>query len=94
MYVAIIDMPLKDGMEEEFGRWISETNRILSKQPGFINRRLGKSDDGKYVIIAEFDNMEAHHKIHQTPEHHQIQTQLMNFIKQGPSRKFYNIISQ
>lgn len=78
----------------EFKAWIAETNQILSKNSGFIGRRLGKSSDGKYVIIAEFENEEKHHKIHQTPEHHQISMQLMKFLKQGPSRKFYDIISQ
>lgn len=94
MYVAIIDMPLKEEKEEEFKAWIMETNKILAKNPGFVNRRLGKSCDGKYVVIAEFENEETHHKIHQTPEHHQIAMQLMQFVKQGPSRKFYDIISQ
>jgi antibiotic biosynthesis monooxygenase (ABM) superfamily enzyme len=94
MYVAIIDMPLKEEMEAEFKAWITETNKVLSKNPGFVGRRLGKSSDGKYIIIAEFENEEAHHKIHQTPEHQQIAMQLMKFLKQGPSRKFYDIISQ
>ncbi len=94
MYVAIIEMPLKEEKEEEFKAWISQTNQILSKQPGFINRRLAKSEDGKYIIIAEFVDKESHHKVHQTPEHHQISMQLMNFLKQGPTRKFYDIISQ
>ena len=94
MYVAIIDMPLREEKEMEFKTWINQTNQILSKQPGFINRRLAKSEDGKYIIIAEFANKESHHKIHQTPEHHQISMQLMGFLKQGPSRKFYDIISQ
>jgi heme-degrading monooxygenase HmoA len=94
MYVAIIDMLLKEEKEEEFKAWITETNKILAKNPGFVNRRLGKSTDGKYIIIAEFENEEAHHKIHRTPEHNQITMQLMGFLKQGPSRKFYDIISQ
>jgi len=87
-------MPLKEDKVEEFKAWIHETNQILAKQPGFVNRRLAKSDDGKYVIIAEFADREAHHKIHQTQEHNQIAIQLGNFIKQGPSRKFYDVISQ
>lgn len=94
MYVAIIEMPLKEEKEEEFKAWIHQTNQTLSKQPGFINRRLAKSEDGKYIIIAEFADKESHHKIHQTAEHHQISMQLMSFLKQGPSRKFYDIISQ
>lgn len=94
MYVAIIEIPLKEEKEAEFKTWITQSNRILSKQPGFINRRLAKSEDGKYILIAEFADKESHHKIHQTPEHHQISMQLMGFLKQGPSRKFYDIISQ
>lgn len=87
-------MPLKEDKVEEFRDWIHQTNQILSKQPGFINRRLAKSEDGKYIIIAEFADKESHHKIHQTPEHHQISMQLVGFLKHGPSREFYDIISQ
>ncbi len=58
MYVAIIDMPLKEEKEEEIKTWINQTNQILSKQPGFINRRLAKSEDGRYIIIAEFADKE------------------------------------
>ena len=94
MFVAIIDMPIKNDKVEEFKAWITETNKILAKNPGFINRRLAKSEDGKYVLIAEFADRESHQKIHQTPEHAQIAMHLMGFLKQGPSRKFYDIISQ
>lgn len=93
MFVAIIDMPLKDEKVEEFKTWIHETNQVLAKLPGFINRRLAKSEDGRYVIIAEFADKESHHKIHQTPEHNQIAMQLGGFLKQMPSRKFYDVIS-
>ncbi|MFM7797011.1 MAG: antibiotic biosynthesis monooxygenase family protein [Candidatus Nitrosotenuis sp.] len=94
MYVAIIDIPLKVEKENEFKAWIEETNKILSKNSGFIGRRLGKSTDGKYIIIAEFKDKDTHHKIHQSPEHHQISIQLMDYLKEGPSRKFYDIIPQ
>mgnify|MGYP006273949591 FL=1 len=94
MYVAIIDIPLKEERENEFSAWIKETNKILSKNSGFIGRRLGKSSDGKYIIIAEFQDEATHHRIHQSPEHHQISLQLMDYLKQGPSRKFFDIISQ
>lgn len=94
MYVAIIEMPLKEEKEEEFKAWIHDTNLVLAKQPGFVARRLAKSEDGKYVIIAEFLDKESHHKIHQTPEHNQIAMQLGSFLKQMPSRKFYDVVSQ
>jgi len=94
MYVAIIEMPLKEEKEEEFKVWIHSTNQVLAKQPGFVARRLAKSEDGKYVIIAEFLDKESHHKIHQTPEHHKISMELMGFLNGSPARKFYDIVSQ
>ncbi len=94
MYVALIDIELKENAEDEFKAWITETNKVLLKLPGFINRRLIKSDDGKHGLIVEFADKESHAKIHQTKEHNEIRKQLTNFLKKAPSPNFYHVISQ
>lgn len=94
MYVALIDIELQDNKEDEFKAWITETNKILAKLPGFISRRLVKSDGGKYGLIVEFSDKESHAKTHQTKEHDEVRRQLMNFLKSPPLPKFYHVISQ
>ena len=52
MFVAMIDVTLKQGQEDEIARYIKETNETLSKIDGFISRRL-RSHDGSYRILVE-----------------------------------------
>lgn len=94
MYIALIDIELKDGKEEEFKDWITESNKILLKLPGFVSRRLVKSDAGKHRLVVEFTDKEAHAKTHQTKEHDEIRKQLMNYLKKPPLPSFYHVISQ
>lgn len=94
MYIALIDIELKDNVEEEFKTWITESNIVLSKFPGFVSRRLVKSDNGKYRLVVEFTDKESHVKLHQTNEHHEIHKQLMSFLKKSPAPTFYHVISQ
>lgn len=94
MYIALIDIELKDNKESEFKTWITESNRVLSKFPGFVSRRLVKSDSGKHGLVVEFTDKESHEKIHQTKEHAEIHKQLMSFLAKPPSPNFYHVISQ
>ncbi|MBI5146835.1 MAG: antibiotic biosynthesis monooxygenase [Thaumarchaeota archaeon] len=94
MHIALIDIELKENTEDEFKAWITETNKILSKFPGFVSRRLVKSDNGKHRLIVEFTDKESHVKIHRTKEHDEIHKQLMGFLKKPPLPNFYHVISQ
>lgn len=94
MYIALIDIELKDNKEDEFKDWIAESNKVLLKLPGFVSRRLVKSDSGKHGLVVEFADKESHAKIHQTKEHDEIRTQLMDYLKKPPMPNFYHVISQ
>jgi heme-degrading monooxygenase HmoA len=94
MYIALIDIELKDGMEEEFKTWITSSNMALSKFSGFVSRKLVKSDNGKYGLVVEFTDKESHIKLHQTNEHHEIHKQLMGFLKKPPVPAFYHVIAR
>lgn len=94
MYIALIDIELKENTEDEFKAWIAESNKILLKLPGFVSRRLVKSDDGKHGLIVEFTDKESHARTHQTKEHDEIRKQLMGFLKKPPLPNFYHVISQ
>ena len=50
------DIQLRDGIEDDFKEWFSESNRILSKFPGFISRRLlQSSNNNSYRVIVEHE---------------------------------------
>ena len=58
MFVAIVDVSLKEEKIYEFKTWITESNKILSKFDGFISRRLLEGEDGSKRIMVEFENIE------------------------------------
>ena len=58
MFVAILDVTLKEEKIPEFKTWIGETNKTLSKFDGFVSRRLLEGEDGSKRILVEFENIE------------------------------------
>ena len=45
MFVMIADVQLKDGAEDGFKTWFSESNKALSSFPGFVSRKFLKSTE-------------------------------------------------
>lgn len=93
MFVVVVEIQLKKGMEEEFRKWVGESNKELAKFDGFINRRLLQSRAGKHLILVEFENLEKFEKMHQTEEHHRIQSKGHSMMEVTPKPMFYNVIS-
>ena len=69
MFVAIVDIVLKDEKKDEFKTWITESNKTLSKFNGFVSRRLLEAQDGTNRIMVEFNDMGSFKKMHSSPEH-------------------------
>ena len=46
MFVAIVEIVLKDEKKDDFKTWITDSNKTLSKFDGFVSRRLLESRDG------------------------------------------------
>ncbi|MGI0073298.1 MAG: antibiotic biosynthesis monooxygenase family protein [Nitrosotalea sp.] len=93
VFVVVVEIQLKKGMEEEFKKWVGESNKDLSKFDGFINRRLLQSHAGKHLILVEFESLEKFEKMHQTQEHHQIQSKGHSMMEIPPKPMFYNVVS-
>ena len=55
MFVAIVDVSLKEEKISEFKTWITESNKTLSNFDGFVSRRLLEGEDGSKRIIVEFE---------------------------------------
>ena len=94
MFVMIADVSLKEGAEDDFKSWFSESNKVLSSFPGFVSRRFLKSADGSYRIIVEHESKETFIKMHQSPEHEKLHPKGHSFMSVDPVRKTFNVIVQ
>jgi len=94
MFIAIVDVSLKEEKISEFKSWIGETNKTLSKFDGFVSRRLLEGEDGSKRILVEFENIELFRKMHQSPEHQSFHNELSSFMNDSPERHFYHVVAE
>ncbi len=94
MFVMIADVQLKEGAEDEFKSWFSESNKVLSSFPGFVSRRFLKSPDGSYRILVEHESKETFIKMHQSPEHEKIHPKGHSFMSSDPVRKTFTVVAE
>jgi len=94
MFVMIADVSLKEGAEDDFKSWFSESNKVLSSFPGFVSRRFLKSADGSYRIIVEHESKETFIKMHQSPEHEKLHPKGHSFMSAEPVRKTFTVVAQ
>ena len=94
MFVAIVDVSLKEEKIPEFKTWITETNNVLSKFDGFGSRRLLEGEDGSKLIMVEFENIELFRKMHSSPEHQNFHNELGTFMEKPPQRQFYHVVAE
>ena len=94
MFVMMADVQLKEGAEDDFKNWFSESNKVLSNFPGFISRRFLKSVDGSYRIIVEHESKETFIKMHQSPEHEKLHPQGHSFMSADPVRKTFTVAAE
>ncbi len=94
MFVMIADVSLKEGAEDDFKSWFSESNKVLSSFPGFVSRRFLKSADGSYRIIVEHESKETFIKMHQSPEHEKLHPKGHSFMSVDPVRKTFTVVAQ
>ncbi len=94
MFVMMADIQLKEGAEEDFKNWFSESNKVLSGFPGFVSRRFLKSPDGSYRIIVEHESKDTFIKMHQSPEHEKIHPKGHSFMSSDPVRKTFTVAAE
>ena len=94
MFVMMADVSLKEGAEDDFKSWFSESNKVLSSFPGFVSRRFLKSVDGNYRIIVEHESKETFIKMHQSPEHEKLHPKGHSFMSADPVRKTFTVVAQ
>ena len=94
MFIAIVDVSLKEEKISEFKAWVTESNTTLSKFDGFISRRLLEGEDGSKRIMVEFTNIELFRKMHQSSEHNEFHNELENYMQSSPKRRFYHVVAE
>ena len=94
MFVMIAEVSLKEGAEDDFKSWLSETNKVLSHFPGFVSRKFLESPDGSYRIIVEHESKETFIKMHQSPEHEKLHPQGHSFMSADPVRKTFTVAAE
>lgn len=94
MFVMMADIQLKEGAEEDFKRWFSESNRVLEGFPGFVSRRFLKAHDGSYRIIVEHESKETFIKMHNSPEHERLHPAGHSFMSADPVRKTFSVAAE
>ena len=95
MFVVIVDLQLKDGTDDDFKAWFSESNRALSTFPGFISRRLLQSSSSNtYRVIVEHESRESFVKMHQSPEHARVHPVGRSFMASDPMPEMYTVVAQ
>jgi len=94
MFVAILDVSLKEEKIPEFKTWITETNNVLSQFDGFVSRRLLEGEDGSKRIMVEFENIDLFRKMHQSTEHQNFHNELGTFMEKPPQRQFYHVVAE
>ena len=94
MFVMIVDVQLKDGVEDDFKSWFSESNKVLSSFPGFVSRKFLKSTDGSYRIVVEHESKETFIKMHNSPEHEKLHPLGHSFMSEPPQRQTYTVAAE
>ena len=94
MFVVISDIKIKSNLLDEFKKWFSESNKIVSKFDGFVGRRLLETKDGKHRVLVEFENMEKFSKMHQSPDHEKLHSVAVSFMEKLPEPNFFTVVSQ
>ena len=93
MFVVVVEVQLKKGMEGEFRQWVNESNKDLAKFDGFISRRLLATRTGKHTILVEFESQEKFEDMHKTQEHFRIQSKGHSYMDGPPKPVFYEVVA-
>jgi len=94
MFVVISDIKIKPESVDDFKKWFSESNKIVSKFDGFVNRRLLETKDGKHRVLVEFEDLDKFSKMHQSPEHEKLHSTASSYMERLPEPKFFTVVSQ
>ncbi len=94
MFVNIVQFPpIKASKDSEFQEWFTWSNKELSKQQGFICRRLLKPrSGGNYAAIVEHESYETFIAMHNSPIHNEAYEKVAPLFAGNPVPSFYDVV--
>lgn len=95
MYVAIVEFPaIPAPRDDEFRAWFDWSNQALADADGLCDRRLLRSDDGRYLAIVEHDTSDTFAAMHQSQVASQVRDRLQTVLSGAPQARTYELVSQ
>lgn len=93
MVIAMLDMSIKPGREEEFKAWVAESNKTISGFDGFVSRRLLQGSDGSLRMMVEFESEEMFAAMRRSEEHQTVHRQAAEFRDSPPAPVLYTVVA-
>lgn len=93
MVIAIVDMDVKPGREDDFKAWVAESNKVISQFPGFVSRRLLRAPDGTLRMMVEFESAPQFAAMRQSPEHQRVHREAEAFRDSPPTPTIYEVVA-
>jgi heme-degrading monooxygenase HmoA len=96
MFVNLIEFPpIRAGKDPEFRQWFASSNRVYERFPGFISRRLLKSngEDAGYWAIVEHESEDSFMAMHTSPERAEVWSQVEPLLSAKPTPRFFEVVA-
>lgn len=93
MVIAMLDMNIKPGREEEFKAWVAESNKTISGFDGFVSRRLLQGSDGSLRMMVEFESEELFAAMRRSEGHQTVHRQAAEFLGSPPAPVMYAVVA-
>ena len=94
MFVVMADVRVGAGNGEAFERWFEESNGVLSGMPGFVSRKLFRSNDGSsssgYRIMMIHESKSTFVAMHNSPEHARAFAEGRRLMESDPVRQTFS----
>lgn len=93
MVIAMVDVSIKPGREEDFKAWVTESNNIISGFDGFVSRRLLQAPDGSLRVMVEFESREQFAMMHKSDKHRMVHQQAAEFRANPFMPTIYDVVA-
>ncbi len=93
MFINFVEFPpIKEGKDQEFKDWFSESNAIFSKFDGFISRRSLVSAKGSYAGLVEHQSKETFFKMHNSKEQAELHAKAATTFDGEPKPSVFEVV--
>jgi quinol monooxygenase YgiN len=94
MFIERAEIPVKEGMEEAFAAAMATRGTaILAAAPGCASVRVGRGveNPGKFILLIEWDSVEAHVALTKTPGFDEFKALVGPFFGGAPNMEHFDM---